>query len=163
MSSDIGENLSLSGIIDCVYNLAYTYNPRNILTHSQLQVCPWFLEYAMKKDPAFQDAVQRTLWGKIMSGVTRIVKKAGYTDVDVLSLIDKVLLHELTHMKGAGSTLDVGGIGGYGWKNCRKLSTVRTDVGAKRYGPEKNADSIALFASGTLLHSGPRTVLSRQL
>lgn len=112
-----------------------------------MQICPWFLDYAMKKNPAFQDGVQKTLWSKIMTGIVPIVKKTAYTDIDVLSLIDKVLLHEMTHV-GSGATIDVGGpLKAYGWKNCRALSTARTNPSTNTYGPDKNADSIALFAS----------------
>lgn len=46
-----------------------------------------------------------------------------------------------------------------GWKNCRKLSTVRTNVAAGTYGPEKNADSVALLASASQLIARGATVL----
>lgn len=74
--------------------------------------------------------------------------------VDVASLLDKVILHELSHTRNAGKSLDVdeGSLATvrYGWKRCRELA----QKGSRDHdqAAQFNADSIALCGSGMLLH-----------
>lgn len=62
-----------------------------------------------------------------------------YTPIDLMSLWDKCMLYEMMHTKPAKNKLDVGGSGGYGWKNCK--AHAQNGKGAT------NADSWVLFGS----------------
>ncbi|SPO03656.1 uncharacterized protein DNG_06339 [Cephalotrichum gorgonifer] len=109
-----------------------------------IQICPWFLDYAMQQKAQFRGQFKP---GKIATMITklkldRLATWVAYTPVDLFQLFDKVIVHELSHTRAGGQLDDVGGFSGYGWKNCRRLSTNRGDDG-----PHRNADTVALFTS----------------
>lgn len=74
------------------------------------------------------------------------------TPIDVDSLLDKVILHELTHTRAGGEAVDVDGPSfakvRYGWNRCRKLAQEGSDDLDRE--SQVNADSIALCGSGML-------------
>lgn len=49
-----------------------------------------------------------------MTAAVPLIADVWYTPVDLISLFDKVMLHELTHTRIGGATRDVGGFSGYG-------------------------------------------------
>jgi hypothetical protein len=101
---------------------------------------------------------------------------------DAFNLLDKVLLHEMTHGRGAHSEIDdenflneglddvktPGGIFGfgllepaaYGWSKARKLAEKGQPLG-QRKAADNNADTLALFGSSTFSHF--RSELKRRL
>ncbi|KAN0085416.1 hypothetical protein V8E54_001883 [Elaphomyces granulatus] len=129
-------------------------------TWSQIQVCPWFLDYAMKKsgNPEYTTQISKSLWSKI-GGFAFTVLDPG-RPIDLVSLFDATMIHELTHV-GAGGVLttDVkmpGNIPGkkthaYGWRRCRKLATQRTNADQSVLGPERNADSLSTLATAVYI------------
>ncbi|KAF2733709.1 hypothetical protein EJ04DRAFT_564839 [Polyplosphaeria fusca] len=162
--NELGQNIHTSQkLFDCSLNVAYVNYPKPNNEggyvrerYNVLQICPNFLTYAMGRDPAFQNALDVSTGTKLMEKIASAFVHVKYTSVDFVTLFDKVLLHEISHTSGAGNTDDVGGTKGYGWKNCRKLSTVVSEWEQEDYqwddiptvqGPEQNADTIALFGS----------------
>ena len=88
--------------------------------------------------------------------------------VDAFSLLDKVLLHEMTHgraaytgdefMSSQEGLIDVSNPNfflrwinwaAYGWNGAMQLARKGDNLGGKT-APDNNADTIALFASGML-------------
>lgn len=70
--------------------------------------------------------------------------------IDVLSNLDKVILHELTHTRNGGESKDVDDSNlltvRYAWKRCRKLAKEGPTQITRQ--AQNNADSIALAGSG---------------
>ncbi|KAF1962963.1 hypothetical protein CC80DRAFT_399507 [Byssothecium circinans] len=66
---------------------------------TQIQLCPWFIDFIKTKKYKLGYQVARSNIGRF------VVKKAesnqGLTQIDAFSLPDKVLLHEMTHGKSA--------------------------------------------------------------
>lgn len=94
--------------------------PGDATTIDQIQVCPWFLQWAAKERyPTVYDLVvnHQGLFAKLAEHVIPWAIDKWYTPMDLVSLFDKVFLHELTHTRAGGETKDEGGWGGYGWKN----------------------------------------------
>lgn len=57
----------------------------------------------------------KSIRGKLASnGADKWITNRKYTPIDLVSLWDKVMLHEMTHTKAGGLKEDVGGFGGYG-------------------------------------------------
>lgn len=156
----IDETVDIDPKIDCKTGqvFAYTQRPWRTDRYDQIQICPWFLEYAMKDSYRFKTDVKADLLARMALKLNEFVTDKWYTPVDLIMLFDKVMLHELTHTRAGTETIDVGGRSGYGWKNCRALSTVVTNPTTKTYGPEKNADSYAIFASGCYIISQGLTI-----
>jgi len=87
------------------------------------------------------------------------------TWLDVFSLLDKVLLHEMTHGRMAFTTADTAReeqwglddvrtpgfsiipIPAYGWTRAMKLARKGEDLGREK-AADHNSDSLALFGSG---------------
>jgi hypothetical protein len=119
---------------------------------SQVQICPWFINWMKSVDTKdFEDAKMKA---KIYQGVSSTLSKMHtlLTPIDVVSLLDKVILHELSHTRVAGESLDVDGPSiltvKYGWNRCRKLA--QEGSGNFNRQSQVNADSIALLGSGML-------------
>ncbi|GME66162.1 hypothetical protein GTA08_BOTSDO07478 [Neofusicoccum parvum] len=131
---------------------AYTHNPKG-MKFSQIQICPWFLNYAKGKEYNTWEDVQKKT--KLLNFAVPILSNGWpLTPIDAISLFDKVLLHELTHTRSGGGTKDVGGgnplfFGGarYGWNQCKALAKKGVDSSAADQAPQRNADSIALLGS----------------
>ncbi|KAF2002591.1 hypothetical protein P154DRAFT_532821 [Amniculicola lignicola CBS 123094] len=152
---DSQELLSITdtGGIMCSGSLAYAWVPTNPAMPSIIQICPWFLEYGMEKDPQFQSRIEPGIVARLALKLDEYITGKWYTPIDLFGLFDKVLVHEMTHTRAGMETHDVNGFGGYGWKACRKLSTVREPVTSGIMGPERNADTFALFVSACNLQS----------
>ncbi|KAI1357818.1 hypothetical protein F5Y08DRAFT_346345 [Xylaria arbuscula] len=118
---------------------AFMYTTRFVQQWDSIQICPWFLEYAKAKKYGTSKDIKSLRAKLAMKGLDKLITDAFYTPIDLLSLWDKCMLHEMVHTKVAGMKEDIGGHKGYGWKNCRALSA---DDNSR-----KNADSFALFGS----------------
>ncbi|KAI1248074.1 hypothetical protein MGN70_010323 [Eutypa lata] len=137
----------LQSKLDCSLAMAFAFVPDVEDENEQpdtLQICPWFLDYAMKQDAQFQSqfSAGKVAWTIKNFKLDRLATWVAYTPIDLFQLFDKVLVHELSHTRRGGELDDVGGFFGYGWKNCRQLSAQRGDKS-----PHRNADTIALFGS----------------
>jgi hypothetical protein len=104
-----------------------------------IQVCPWFLEYAMAKKYHTDVDLRELRAFLAVKGLDKYITNHKYTPIDLMTLWDKAMLHEMMHTTPGGLKEDVGGFGGYGWKNCKILAGNGKGV--------NNADSWALFAS----------------
>lgn len=102
-----------------------------------IQVCPWFLEYAVAKKYHTTPEITKLKAYVAVKGVDDFISKQIYTFIDLLSLWDKTMLHEFMHTKPGATKEDVKGFIGYGWKNCKSIAV----NGRGRV----NADSYALF------------------
>lgn len=105
-----------------------------------------------KDTDSLRDAEAKGLfWRAVSKGLAKTHKLL--TPIDVTSLLDKVILHELSHTRVGGEALDVDGPSftsvRYGWNRCRKLAQEGSDD-RERQG-QVNADSIALCGSGMLV------------
>ncbi|KAF2650739.1 hypothetical protein K491DRAFT_682782 [Lophiostoma macrostomum CBS 122681] len=123
--------------------------------HFAITICPWYLDFAaqnnLKASYSFKTWTKSKLlkWFEIDR---RVTAHFFFSEVDMMSLFDKIMLHE----RGSVSIIDVGGIDGYGmlleldrhsqseltvpgWNNVRKLAG-----GVNKF---DNADSYALFGS----------------
>ncbi|KAF1954803.1 hypothetical protein CC80DRAFT_416825 [Byssothecium circinans] len=83
-----------------------SYNPQTGVSETrpqefptQIQLCAWFIDWIKSKEYKLGDQVARTRIGR------KVVKKAEgnkfLRQIDAFSLLDKVLLHEMTHGKAA--------------------------------------------------------------
>ncbi|KAH3942841.1 hypothetical protein HBI56_053270 [Parastagonospora nodorum] len=85
--------------------LAVTYNPEwesediEDKPPTQIQLCPWFVDWIKNKEYKLHNDVIRSNFGRY------VIKKAeanqGLKQIDAFSLLDKVLLHEMTHGRSA--------------------------------------------------------------
>ncbi|KAL2069757.1 hypothetical protein VTL71DRAFT_14436 [Oculimacula yallundae] len=142
----------------CNLALAYTWASPDATKPSQITLCPWFLEYAQGLKLPRCGTWRQKLVGLIGRPTAWLgSRRWPYTAIDLLSLFDKVVVHELTHTRHGGKTVDVAMDGraitfnnvAYGWRNCKKISTNLPDNdGRDELKPMNNADSYAIFASG---------------
>jgi hypothetical protein len=132
--------------------VAYTLPSEDSDKPSQVQICPWFINWMKSVDTkSLKDAKTKAMF---YQGVSKALSKMHtlLTPIDVDSLLDKVILHELSHTSVAGKSLDVDGPSilkiRYGWNRCRKLAQEGSDDVNRE--SQVNADSIALCGSGML-------------
>lgn len=140
----------------CVQTLMFTSHPEDKSKFWQIQVCPWFLDWAVRQDKQFTSLIKTSLWSKFRGLAIPIIANIKYKPIDLVSLFDKVFLHEITHTDAGGETLDVQRDGkpdrdGYGWTNCRRISLNRQVLGVGPSPPNRNADSLALFGSASFI------------
>ncbi|KAJ5455566.1 uncharacterized protein N7458_003830 [Penicillium daleae] len=129
--------------------VAYTWNSPNKDKPPQIQICPWFINWMKSVDThSLKDAQPKALfWRAVSTSLSKM--HTLLTPIDVDSLLDKVILHELTHTRVAGVAEDVDGPSfatvRYGWNRCRKLAQEGSDDPERE--SQVNADSIALCGS----------------
>ncbi|KAI4714120.1 hypothetical protein J4E89_001570 [Alternaria sp. Ai002NY15] len=137
---------------------------------AQIQLCTWFVDWIkQKKFKLSGDVQKRTKIGRAMINAAEW-RQFGLRQIDAFSLLDKVLLHEMTHARGAYIEYKDGEIEAeglidvtsperllgiwkwpaYGWKGTTALARQGDDLG-EYAAPDNNADTIALFASGCSL------------
>lgn len=64
---------------------------------AEIQICPWFLQYATIK--RFKTIKDTSVTALLATAAIPTVQLLGiYAEVDAFSLLDKVLLHEMTHL-----------------------------------------------------------------
>lgn len=99
LSSDILEIVNEDVIAICNSvtppTFALTYAPPNRRKFSQINLCPWFLDYATKAKFADRSSIQANVVSKLARALDGLATAILYTEVDLLSLFDKVLLHEV--------------------------------------------------------------------
>ncbi|KAF2280450.1 uncharacterized protein EI97DRAFT_455340 [Westerdykella ornata] len=123
---------------------------------AQIQLCDWFVEFLKQHEMIIGEDIRlKTKIGR------KVIRKASqgkwlFNQIDVYNVLDKVLLHELTHTWMGGELDDVKvkkfGIiprPAYGWARCKELA--KTGSLVDNYfedAPDNNAETVALFASG---------------
>lgn len=107
----IQEAVSKTGT-DCAAAFAYTYRAKH--KPNFIQMCPWFLEYAKEKQWRTGESIKNVRAKLAVKGADQWITNRKYTPVDLLSLWDKVMLHEMAHTRAGGLKDDVGGTKGYG-------------------------------------------------
>ncbi|KAI1272458.1 hypothetical protein F5Y07DRAFT_403392 [Xylaria sp. FL0933] len=105
-----------------------------------IQICPWFLQYAKAKKYGTTKDISSLRAFLAVKWLDKLITKKFYTPLDLMSLWDKCMLHEMMHTKPGDSKDDSSEWNGYGWKNCKVLSTDPTLS-------KRNADSYAVFGS----------------
>lgn len=104
-----------------------------------IQVCPWFIKYARSKPRHTKVDLTSIRATMALAGLDRLITNAFYTPIDLMSLWDKSMLHEMMHTTPGGAMNDVDEASSYGWKNCKGLALNGKGV--------TNPDSWALFGS----------------
>jgi hypothetical protein len=159
--------------------------PRLSNEMTQIQLCPWFVDWVKdRKIKLHKDAVKSIVGKAIIRatesssnylgfaqiGIHRYSGNEEYanTSVDAFSLLDKVLLHEMTHARATFSgrdknkdyqegLIDAPAMKGwlslrlfdwsaYGWKLTRALAMYGDPLGGVN-APDNNSDTIAMFGS----------------
>ncbi|KAI0174467.1 hypothetical protein BJ166DRAFT_606340 [Pestalotiopsis sp. NC0098] len=119
----------------------FMYTTVNERKADTIQICPWFLQYAKAKKYGTNADIKSWRARLAVLGMDKLLTKMVYKPIDLMSLWDKCMLHEMMHTKNVGNEgmIDVEDLSGYGWKNCRKMAD----------GPdaEDNADTHALIGS----------------
>lgn len=128
---------------------------RFVNLYTEIQICPWFL----RKSRGFKvtDLVDtnQPFYATLSKLVIPVAAKIKYTPIDVFILMDKVIVHELMHTHQAYPlTVDLGPEP-YGFKNAVKLVRAWRGNQNVQNDPQSNADSNALFASGTWIIVAP--------
>ncbi|KAJ5155930.1 hypothetical protein N7492_008733 [Penicillium capsulatum] len=126
--------------------VAYTWNPTDRSYPSQIQLCPWFLNWQKSvQSKALLDArFKGNFYRAVAKGMS--IHRTFFTPIDMLSLLDKVILHEMQHTIIGGSAMDVDmhslKLIKYGWKRCLGLAQ---EGDTDRYRQSQlNADTIAV-------------------
>lgn len=133
---------------------------RFVNLYTEIQICPWFL----RKSRGFKvtDLVDtnQPFYATLSKLVIPVAAKILYTPIDVFILMDKVIVHELMHTHQAYPlTVDLGSEP-YGFKNAVKLVRAWRGNPTEQNDPQRNADTNALFASGTwIIVAPPSTTL----
>ncbi|KAA8570567.1 hypothetical protein EYC84_002829 [Monilinia fructicola] len=120
--TDIQAGARVSEKVSCALSLMWTLNSQNIEEnkgHFQIQICPWFLDFAMSAPFQWTSSIRRQIWAKLTPIrwlIRPIVSRLVYTAIDSVALFEKVLLHEMTHAHPNIDyrTKDVGAFSGYG-------------------------------------------------
>lgn len=128
---------------------------RFVNLYTEIQICPWFL----RKSRGFKvtDLVDtnQPFYATLSKLVIPVAAKILYTPIDVFILMDKVIVHELMHTHQAYPlTVDLGSEP-YGFKNAVKLVRAWRGNPTEQNDPQRNADTNALFASGTWIIVAP--------
>ncbi|KAF2468916.1 uncharacterized protein BDR25DRAFT_289905 [Lindgomyces ingoldianus] len=74
---------------------------------TQIQICPWFVDWIKNHDYKLHNDVARSNIGRTVVKVTESTNHI-LRQIDAFNLLDKVLLHEMTHGRSAWQT-SVGG------------------------------------------------------
>ena len=68
-----------------------------------IQICPWFLDYAMHKNAQYQDQFSPGRMAKMIADRKwdEWITNTRYTPIDLFQLFDKVIVHEVRATRGA--------------------------------------------------------------
>jgi hypothetical protein len=92
----IGEDFNLKDHkLDCRLAFAWTWVPKDWQKPSVIEVCPWFLDYAMKQDYKFQYDVEPGKQARIAKALDVFVTDKLYSPFDLFGLFDNVLIYEV--------------------------------------------------------------------
>ncbi|KAH7071450.1 hypothetical protein BKA63DRAFT_73050 [Paraphoma chrysanthemicola] len=153
---------------------------------TMIQLCPWFVSWIKERKYKLGKDAMNTLIGKSLITISESKAPFGFAQIDSFSLLDKVLLHEMTHGRSAYMMFDededmwreglidaidrtgwfglgILGAPSYGWKHCVSLARRGEPLGGEN-APDNNADTLALFGSICKLmddQNNPRTVDDR--
>lgn len=76
---------------------ALQVTPTERTTPDVIQICPWFLEYAMAQDAQFPSQFDTGKMGAMISKLKldKLITRLFYTPIDLFQLFEKILLHEV--------------------------------------------------------------------
>lgn len=137
----------------------------SITQYSEIQICPWFLSYARGYKVKDMSSLPASIFTAISKIAIPIAARTAYTLIDVFSLMDKTIVHELTHADQHIPTLrdvDPDPYGKHYFLQVRLRAVAHFDTGFKnamkkadKYrqdrtqpDPLANADNNSLFAVG---------------
>ncbi|KAH7079688.1 hypothetical protein FB567DRAFT_552087 [Paraphoma chrysanthemicola] len=151
---------------------------------TQITLCPWFVDWVKeRKFKLSSDGLKQMVAKKVIQTSQKPNSRLGFAQIDAFSLLDKVLLHEMTHgraifrasvtdrktgkVEHQDGLIDASAMSGwlslglfewsaYGWKLARALAMRGDPLGYKE-APDNNSDTIALFASVCSLMNDPTT------
>ena len=91
----IGEFLKAK--FTCAGALAWTMIPEDESKPDIIQMCPWFIDYAMKQRVQWQTQIEGGKIGSMISNLKldKFATWAMYTPVDLFQLYEKVIVHEV--------------------------------------------------------------------
>lgn len=128
---------------------------RFIYQYTEIQICPWFLRKSRGLKVTDLVDTNQPFYATLSKLVIPVAAKLLYTPIDVFILMDKVIVHELMHTHQAYPLAVDLSSEPYGFKNAVKLVQAwRANPNAQN-DPQLNADSNALFASGTWIIVAP--------
>jgi len=61
----------------------------------QIQICPWLLNYAMAAEFGTTSGIGDSLWNRLRQGSIPKIANKLFTPIDMVSLFDRILLHEV--------------------------------------------------------------------
>lgn len=88
--------MAISSKIDCLANFAYTQRPQRIDRYDQIQICPWFLQWAVAQDYKTKADYKPSFMSNMALRLDDWITGKWYTPIDLISLFDKVILHEVS-------------------------------------------------------------------
>ncbi|KAH8693463.1 hypothetical protein GQ44DRAFT_832706 [Phaeosphaeriaceae sp. PMI808] len=116
--------------------------------YSEIQICPWFLTNVRGYKLKDLASLGSSFYHLISKVVVPVVAKTVYTPIDSFALMDKTIVHELTHTDQlVQPTVDVEPKP-YGFKNAQNIVSAYLKDN-RQPDPFHNADSSSLFAVGT--------------
>jgi hypothetical protein len=75
----------------------------------QIQIAPWYLKFERRKATKFQLSKDLlSVRANLAPMVLPVTAKFLFAPIDTMTLLDKVILHEFTHLPKAGLSIDVG-------------------------------------------------------
>ncbi|KAF2687476.1 hypothetical protein K458DRAFT_386292 [Lentithecium fluviatile CBS 122367] len=123
--------------------------------YSKIQICPWYLRNARGYKVMGLIDLNQPFYTAMSKTVIPIAAKFVYTPIDAFVLMDKAIVHELTHTSHAHpSTVDMKP-DPYGFKNAVGLVQNWQNKPDSDNNPQMNADSKALFVTGTWIIVAP--------
>ncbi|KAJ4377483.1 hypothetical protein N0V83_000308 [Neocucurbitaria cava] len=169
---DFGEKIALAVTVNPVRQSDTIKNGEVMVVNqpTQIQLCPWFVDWVKDHKLKLHNDAARSNIGRVVIKLAES-SKFGFAQIDAFSLLDKVLLHEMTHGRAAygrqddqrvvtqEGLVDVPAQTGffslplirwasYGWKLAKDLARVGDPLGGEN-APDNNSDTLALFGSGT--------------
>lgn len=128
---------------------------RFVYQYTEIQICPWFLRKSRGFEVTDLVDTNQPFYATLSKVVIPVAAKLLYTPIDVFMLMDKVIVHELMHTHQAYPLTGDLQPNPYGFKNAVKLVRAwRANPNAQN-DPQINADSNALFVSGTWIIVAP--------
>jgi len=105
----------------------YDYKP------DQIQLCPWFLTFMWRQKFSQSDQVDPSWLVHIPQEAMDAMNAVHSTPIDGFALLEKLLLHELTHTTVAGRSEDLvsKSLPDYGWLYCLDVATPHGSANAE--------------------------------
>ena len=99
----------------------------------QIQLCPWFLTFFWRQKYSQSDPVDESWLVDIPQEATDAMNAVHSTPIDCFALLERILLHELTHTTVAGRSVDLVSKTSQpsGWLYCLDVATPHGSTNAE--------------------------------